>query len=86
MKITPPQSDIARAMLALFLGVIGILAFFVSLLLMFGWLISEGPAPGVGHKLVTGLVGLIIFASSISCFVLASRSLRSALPDENEKH
>ena len=64
-------------MLALVLSVVGVTAFFVSLMLAFGWLVSE-TQPSFGHKLVTGCFGLLVFASSVACFILARRQIRLA--------
>jgi hypothetical protein len=64
-------------LLASALAVVGVLAFFVSLMLAFGWLVSE-TQPAFGHKLVTGCFGLLVFAASVLCFIFARRQIRSA--------
>lgn len=51
----------------------GLMALVVSLLLMFGWLFSEGPQPSTADTAVTGALGLLVLAASISCFIIARR-------------
>jgi hypothetical protein len=84
MKPSKMQTSGTRVLIALGLFAVGVLALIVSLLLMFGWLVSEGPAPSTAHKLTTGCAGLVVLASSVSCFVLARRLMKSV--SQNESH
>jgi hypothetical protein len=66
-----------RWLLGAALAVVGVLSFFMSLMLTFGWLVSE-TQPSFGHKLLTGCFGLLVLAASVACFILARRQIRLA--------
>ncbi len=82
MKSLSPRSKPARFLFAACLCGVGILALVVSMLLLFGWLVSEGPPPSTAHKVVTACFGLVVLASSVSCFILAGRLMKPVLHDE----
>jgi hypothetical protein len=76
MKTQSTPAKARRLVLALCLCGMGLLALLVSLLLMFGWLVSEGPQPSTSHKAATALLGVVVLAASVSCFLLARRLLK----------
>jgi hypothetical protein len=61
------------------LGAAGVLAFLMSLILLFGWLFRErsSPAPNLTRILILFGFGVLVLASSVSCFILARRVMRS---------
>ena len=73
MKTLSIRAKTGRLMFAVCLCGASVLALVVSLLLMFGWLFSEGPPPSAGHKAITASLGLVVLAASVSCFILARR-------------
>lgn len=75
MKTGRPAPRVARWLFGLFLCALGLFALIVVLMLGFGWIISE-TKPSTTHKVITGSLGLVVFASSIACFLSARRQFK----------
>ncbi len=81
MNQSSPASKGVQVLLALFVGGAGILAFIISaalILLAPAKDTRSAPDPTASQMLVSITLGLLILASSISCFIMAARLIKKA--------